>query len=232
MLLNLLYPFEFSNNLVHCLIPFPVQTRQSVRMNHSVMYPLLLPPISSEVFQNLPFCSVERVLQGHTLLAALAMRVWELCLTERHTSFNKLSSPLDNSVWQGASLKTDPSWPEPWAEKLPRQNSESYITGPDQGDQLHKKYIRSITRVWWFKGIGWNWTTLFQVERDYNHVNKQEQDRHYKRLVSSVTTRRADRSDSTRRQVKQEKITTHSSHITSARCASTRARRVHWKGHT
>jgi len=34
------------------------------------LYPLLLPQLASDALQNVPFCSGERGLQGHTLLAA------------------------------------------------------------------------------------------------------------------------------------------------------------------
>ncbi len=47
---------------------FPMKTWQNVRETDFALYPPLFPPIVSEPFQSLPFCSVERDLQGHTLL--------------------------------------------------------------------------------------------------------------------------------------------------------------------
>ena len=35
------------------------------------LYPLLLPQLASDALQTVPFCSGERGLQGHTLLAAV-----------------------------------------------------------------------------------------------------------------------------------------------------------------
>ena len=41
-------------------------------MKDFLLYPLLLPQLASDALQNVPFCSGERGLQGHTLLAAAA----------------------------------------------------------------------------------------------------------------------------------------------------------------
>jgi hypothetical protein len=48
------------------------------------LYPLLLPQIVSDSFQNVPFCSVKRGLQGHTLLTASTSTPPQSYLTSSH----------------------------------------------------------------------------------------------------------------------------------------------------
>jgi hypothetical protein len=48
------------------------------------LYPLLLPQLASDVLQNVPFCSGERDLQGHALLAAATPSPRQLCLASSH----------------------------------------------------------------------------------------------------------------------------------------------------
>ena len=57
-----------------------MKTSQIVTSTDFVLYPLLLPHFVSEPFQNLPFCNLERDLQGHTLLGAVTP-------PRRHLSF-------------------------------------------------------------------------------------------------------------------------------------------------
>ena len=48
------------------------------------LYPLLLPQLLSDALQNVPFCSGERDLQGHTIPAAATPSQRQLCLASSH----------------------------------------------------------------------------------------------------------------------------------------------------
>ncbi len=57
---------------------------QFVNFKDFSRYPLLLPPLASDALQNVPFCSGERGLQGHPLLAAVTPSPRQLCLASSH----------------------------------------------------------------------------------------------------------------------------------------------------
>ena len=57
---------------------------QFVKFKDFSRYPLLLPLLASDALQNVPFCSGERGLQGHALLAAATPSPRQLCLASSH----------------------------------------------------------------------------------------------------------------------------------------------------
>jgi hypothetical protein len=57
---------------------------QIVIMKDFSLYPLLLPQLVSDTLENVPFCSGERDLQGHTLLAAATPSPWQQYLASSH----------------------------------------------------------------------------------------------------------------------------------------------------
>jgi hypothetical protein len=57
---------------------------QFVNFKDFSRYPFLLPQLASDVLQNVPFCSGERVLQGHALLAVATPSPRQLYLASSH----------------------------------------------------------------------------------------------------------------------------------------------------
>jgi hypothetical protein len=53
-------------------------------MDDFPLYALLLPQLASDAFQNVPFCSGERDLQGHTLLVAATLSPPQQHLVSSH----------------------------------------------------------------------------------------------------------------------------------------------------
>jgi hypothetical protein len=57
---------------------------QFVNFKDFSRYPFLLPQLASDALQNVPFCSGERGLQDHALLAAATPSPRQLCLASSH----------------------------------------------------------------------------------------------------------------------------------------------------
>ncbi len=57
---------------------------QFVNFKDFSRYPFLLPQLASDARQNVPFCSGERGLQGHVLLAAVTPSPRQICLASSH----------------------------------------------------------------------------------------------------------------------------------------------------
>ena len=66
------------------LIPVAYVKWQFVNMKDFSRYPFLLPQLASDALQNVPFCSGERDLQCHSLLAAATPSPCQLCLASSH----------------------------------------------------------------------------------------------------------------------------------------------------
>ena len=81
---NLRFTTVWPGKLVQTLMLWDYAKWQFVIMKDFPLYPLLLPQLASDALQNVPFCSGERGLQVHALLAAATPSPRQLCLSSSH----------------------------------------------------------------------------------------------------------------------------------------------------
>ena len=79
------YQRQHSARKIHTPLMFVAYVKwQFVKVTDSSRYPFLLPQLAPDALQNVPFCSGERRLQGHALLAAATPSPRQLCLASSH----------------------------------------------------------------------------------------------------------------------------------------------------
>jgi hypothetical protein len=107
------------------------------------LYPLLLPQLASDALQNVPFCSGERGLQGHVLLAAATPPPRQLWLDSSHPLpslllIQKVRFPRQSAYIHGHALCLNP-----------RQSAYIHGHAHRQYNNIHAKVTQNEWHGWW-----------------------------------------------------------------------------------